>query len=337
MTTLKLLLCFLILFHGPFAQAKVIALGTEKNIEDFKEFLIQNPSYQSLSSRLLNEKLNSSAKLLESKYKLAVKGLTLEDLKPSIFLFQEITDYPKNFYIFSKKDEKIISESYFRLSNLDRDNTDFWITKAIYFNPDYVPSSETFNPSIIEKFDSEHKRISSYFYKLNTKSLKLKHSQSYLNGLTLKDRVNVHPSTEYILQVYKEGARPYTQKLSGESLIKLKSLNLESYELGSCNKPLFYEPNLKKSVDAVFYSKSCIRNKSQNKNRLADNNAGKAPLFSSDLSKPFPKKRSHNNTKKSIFSKKKTWYYILGGAVLSGLVVSLSNAGDSRVRPVQHD
>jgi len=335
MLAFRVALCFLIVSNSSFAHGKVIALGNQKEIKSFKEFIIQNPSYTSLNQFILTRKLEKNNSLLENKYRLAIKGLALEDLKPSIFLFQEITNFPNESLIFSDEKNKLVSESYFRLSNLDRSNTDFWISKAIHFDPAYSPSDETFNPQIIKKFNSESKKIAAYFYKLKTNNFKPQFSRAFVNGQEVKDKISVHPSAKYNLQIYKEGSIAINTSISGEELINLKNIQLEKLALGTCKNPKFFEPKNKITVDAVYYSKNCIKLKKDQ--ILLAENAPNIDFNKSSFDSSKTKLRKSSAKKKSIFSKKKTWYYIIGGALLSGLALSLSDSGGSKVRPVQHD
>ena len=267
-STLALALIFMIPLP---TQAKVIALGSSNKVEDFKGYLVKNPGYTSLSSHLLNRQLNRNDHLLEEKYKLAVKGLILADLKPSVFLFKEITDFPNESYIFSDNKIELISNSFFRLANLDRENDDFWIKQALYYEPSYTPSNETFNPIIMKKYNRTKNELLSYFYNLDTDNIRPKWSKMYINSKEIKNFISIHPSSNYTLKVFRDGKQPYTSKVSGAELIKMSPPKLKNFNLGNCKNPTFYESNVKIEVDAIFFAKNCIVYKEEQQLLLADN------------------------------------------------------------------
>lgn len=334
----KIFKCFIILtlvFSTYPTQAKVIALGSSNKEEDFKEYLVKNPGYISLSQHILQQKISESDSIIEEKYKLAVKGLALADLKPSIFLFKEIIDFQNNSFIFSDSKIELISESFYRLANLDRANDDYWVKQGILSNPGYQPSNATFNPIIMEKYSREKEDLSSYFYDLDISGFKPRWSKVFIDSKRISTTISVYPSANYTLQVFKEGHLPYKEKLIGSELINKKSLRLSKYNFGSCQNPKFFEPSLKKSVDAVFYSKDCVAFKKEYIN-LAKSSETPSTLYNNSLSKPSSLELEKSK-RKGFFSNKKNWYYIVGGVVLTSLAIGLSQSNDTKVRPVQHD
>ena len=336
MKTIKFFIALSLVFTSIPLNAKVIALGSPDKLEDFKSYLVNNPSYTSLSYYIINKKLSNDDELINEKYKLAVKGLVLKDLKPSIFLFKEITELPYESYIFTDNKIKLISESFYRLANLDRSNEDFWIKQGVLFNPDYKPSNEVFNPLIMKKYANETTVLSSYFFKLDIDNIKPKWSRVYLNGFEANGLVSIHPSSSYKLLFYKEGANTLQKKLTGAELIKLKQPSLTNYDLGSCKSPKFHLSGVSAKIDAVFYSKNCIVKK-EDQNFLAKNSTN--PYLKYDLKKSADPVSYEKVTvkKDSVFSNKKTWYYIIGGVVLTSLAIGLSQSNDTKVRPVQYD
>ena len=345
----KYFLTIALIFSSVPAHAKIIALGSLYKKEHFKEFLVKNPEYSSLTQHTLQNRINKNDILIEKKYKLAIKSLALADLKPSVFLFKEIIEYPNRFFVFSDSKIELISESFYRLANLDRANDDYWIKQGVINNPIYKPASMTFNPIIMKKYNTAKEDHYSYFYKLDIENIKPKWSKLFVNSKKVSDDILVYPSGRYTLQIFKEGHLPHYKKLSGSELIKMKKPNLKKYNLGTCQNPKFYEPTLKMHVDAVFYSKNCIAKK--NDTKLAEKNNTKLARktdtqLAKNLSKSVPplylndpiKPSSLNTKKNTLFSNKKTWYYLVGGIVLTSLAIGLSHqSNDKKIQPVQHD
>ena len=361
--TPNLILVFLISLIGvkTFAKTKVIALGSGGKIKDFKEYLINNPSYTSLSQNLIEEKKQFSDKLIADKFNLAVKGLVLKDLTPSIFIFKEIIDLYKIFYIFSDKSLKTYSETFYRLSNIDRTHSDFWMTKGLYFNPLYEISEDIFNPNIVNEHNTEKKRLAPYFYKFNTKLIKPLWSRLFVNGFEVKNEGLIHPSQSYTLLYYREGKIPLHAEHEGSEFPKMQKPKMTSMNFGSCQKPKFFEATLKKVVDAVFYSKGCIILKEDyNRSLLAQSKTSETSNSSLELFKNasdfYERKTEATNVttvkdktvdlskplkKKAFFKRKKTWYMIAGGVILTSVATHFlqnqpTGPKEPQIRPVHH-
>lgn len=343
MNMLKLLLALSLCFsHSP-GYAEVVALGDSKKIEDFKDYMEAHPQDLSLKDTLILKSLKRSDALLESKYALAVKGLIMTDLKPSIYLFKEISNYPKDGFIFSDNKLELIYESFFRLSNLDRNNTDYWIKKGILTSPNYKPSEDIFNPSIIGKHKKTLNELNSYFYKLSTLDFTPKWSTTYVDGKLEGGVFKVHPQSNYLVKVYKDGHYPYEKSFLGESLIKLSKIELKKLNLGTCQNPSFKKVSGQK-IDKIFFSKSCIKSKKDVELLMAE----KAKIniypktsetFASRNSLEQKFKSNDQEKKSSFFSKRKNWFYIAGAVALTSIAIGLSNnnSGPVRIKPVQHD
>ncbi len=337
------------------ANGKVIALGSQTKIKDFKDYLIDHPAYISLSQKLIDQKIQFANALIEDKFNLAVKGLVLKDLTPSIFIFKEITDFHKKSYIFSNKNLNIYSESFYRLANIDRTHSDYWMNKGIYFNPTYKISEEIFNPYIIKEQNLEKTRLHPYFYRFSTKPITARWSRLFINGFEVKNETLIHPSQRYTLLYFREGKIPLQTEHEGTEFQKMQKPKMTSMNFGNCQKPKFFEDTLRKSVDAVFYSKDCIITKNDfNKNLLLSSEAedsleifdsssdfykSKIKNINSFTSKNKPLNLSKPLSKKAFFKRKKTWYIITGGLILTSAAHFFKNKLNSKpqIKPVHHE
>lgn len=343
MNILNFALVLSLSFSNSYVHAAVIALGDPDKIEDFKDHLEAHPEDQSLKKTLLTKTVQKSNELIESKYSLAVKGLIMSDLKPSIYLFKEISSYPQNGLIFSDPKLELLYESFYRLSNLDRSNAQYWIKKGILNSPEYLPSEDTFNPSIIAKHKKTLKDLDPYLYKLSTLDFSPKWSTTYINGKLQEGVFKVYPHANYVVKVFKEGHYPYENTFLGENLIKMSSVDLKKINFGSCKNPLF-KSVMKQKIDKIFFNKNCILSKKEVKNRLVENQKiniypSSQNLVSNDRTLQKTYDADSNKKKPSIFTKRKTWLYVIGAVALTSLALSISSADNSpaRIKPVQHD
>jgi hypothetical protein len=335
---MKIFKCFLALSLAllcPSTHAKVIALGSPSKQEEFKTFLVQTPGYISLTDHILSKTLSSNDLYLDKKYNIAIKGLALADLKPSIFIFKEIVELKNNLYIFSDNKIDLISESYFRLANLDRTNEGYWIKQGLIDYPDFKPSEDTFNPQIIRNFYKEQKKTKDFLFNLEASTIKPEWSSAFLNSKRVNDSILIYPSGTYNLQVFKNGFMPYKKTFEGAELIKAKSVKLMKYNLGSCQKPRFFVSELNKTVDAIYFSKDCIAEKNDYPS-VAFESTNSTYSENLDLNKSGISSEN-KTTKKTILSNKKSWYYIAGGIILTSLAIGFSQSSDTKVRPVRHD
>ncbi|MGH1468533.1 MAG: hypothetical protein ACRBBP_06600 [Bdellovibrionales bacterium] len=326
-----LFLSLLIVINSTMANASVTALGTPKNSKDFNSYLKKNPQEKSLINTVLSQKINSFDKSIIDKHALAVKGLLLEDLSPSIYLFKELAELQTT-AVFSKKSQDLISESYYRLSNLERLKSNFWIKEGLFFNLDYTPSSKTFNPKIMNDFNLKHEEISNYSFKYKTSLLADSDTNFFLNGTLRSGELKLHPSGRYNLKFFKNGHKELSLDLSGEEVLKTKKVKLKKLALGTCNSPVFTSYQGVK-IDKIFFSKNCIKNAKDTPSSIQANTA---KPFKIHTSAPLQTEKKSKQKKGNIFQKRTTWYVIGGVILTSVLIASLNSNSGVSVEPVEH-
>ncbi len=321
----SIFLSLLIITHFTFSHANVITLGNPKQINNFNLYLKKNSNKKSLTNLLMEKQLLSSEKTISDKHSLAVKGLLLEDLTPSIYLFKELTEL-KSHFIFSKKAQNHISESYFRLSNLERIKSNFWIKQGLLFNPDYKLSDQIFNPDIIRNYTIKLEEIKNYSFPYDLSALADENTHIYFNGVLTIGTINLNPSGNYNFKFFKEGYKELSLNLSGDNILKTKPIKLKKLNLGTCANPNFITHQGFR-VDEIFFSKSCIKKISKQINHPAQKK-----LFKIHTDKPL--KLPH---KKNFFQKKSTWYAITGVTLASILIILLNNNNNEvRIEPVKY-
>lgn len=319
------ILSILIMITPIFSYANIISLGSPKNIEDFKKHLKDNPQKESLIDSLITKRIETGDKEISSKYGLAVKGLLIEDLSPSIYLFKEIADF-KTLLLFSKAGKDFIAESHYRLSNLERLKLNFWIKEAILFDSLHSPSSKIFNPQIIESFNLRKAELQNYFYLFDTKKIKDKNTHLFINGNLVDNSISLHPSSSYNLKLFKDGHKELSLNLDGKDISKTKKNKLQKLNFGTCNKPNFKRYKGVR-VDEIFFSKNCIK-KSSEQPLLAK---APSPIKTIDLATPAPIK------KKKWLQKKSVWYIALGFLVATAATIAVRNQNkDVTIEPVHH-
>ncbi len=321
----NIFLSLLIFINSTLAHADVIALGTPHNSKDFNTYLKTNSHEKSLINTVISKKIKSFDKSINDKHALAVKGLLLEDLSPSIYLFKELASLQST-AIFSKNVQNKISESYYRLSNLERLKSNFWIKEGILFNLEHTPSSTTFNPNIIKNFNTKYEEVSNYSFKYNTSLLSDSKTNLFFNGSLRSGELRLHPSGKYNLKFFKNGYKELSLNLSGEEILKTKKVKLQKLSLGTCNSPIFKKYQ-GVQIDKIFFSKNCIK-----KAPTATLAKDKTP-FKIQTNNPLPIKPYKN---KNLFKKKTTWYVIGGVILTSVLIASLTKSSGVSVEPVEH-
>ena len=309
--------------------AKVVTLGSSGKEVEFQKFLINSSGKKSLNSTLIQQQINKNSKLIEDKYKLAVKGLLLEDLKPSIFVLKEITGFSEKL-IFNENSSKLVSESFFRLANLERLNANFWIKQGVYFNLDFKPSAQTFNPNIIKTFNKKNEEAQKFLYLQSSENLTDEHTKVFSNGQLVSGSFKVHPSHRYSLRLFKEGHQTKQVFLSGEELTKTKKIKMSKLKLGSCSNPNFIKYK-GVQVDEIYFSKDCIKSRNTALGIVVAKNKSATKINSQ---KNTDYKRTPKD--KSLFQKPSTWY-VIGGVVLATVLISSLNSGggSKKVKPVE--
>ncbi len=321
----SVLLSLLIITYSTLSHGGVTALGNPKQINSFNFYLKNNPNKKSLTNTLIKKQILNNEKTISDKHRLAVKGLLLQDLTPSIYLFKELTEL-KSHFIFSKETQDYISESYFRLSNLERLKSNFWIKQGLLFNLNYKPSDQIFNPNIIHNFKTKLEEIKNYSFPYNLSSLADEDTHIYFNGVLTIGKINLHPSGNYYFKFFKEGYKDLSLNLSGNNILKTKAIKLEKLNLGTCSNPNFITHRGFK-VDEIFFSETCIKKIPKQPPPLAQ----KKPF------KIYTKTPSKLSYKKSFFQKKSTWYIIGGAALASTLIILLNNRNSKiTIEPVEH-
>ncbi len=328
---LKLLLSTLLMLVPSLSQAKqVIALGNSQRVNGFNEHLEGHPQKVSLIEALITKSIATGDQHLLDKHKLAVKGLLFEDLAPSIFLFKELADL-KSSLLFSKIGKKIISESHYRLSNLEPLKLNFWVKQAFLFDKNYTPSSQIFSPKVIKSFEAQRAELKNYYYLFSTKKLSGKNTHLFINGSLTNGSLYLHPSASYKIRAFKSGFKEFSLSTLGKDLPKTKKMKMIPLNLGTCKKPRFkiYQGI---QIDEIFFSKNCVRKKTEL--RLATK---RTPLILNALSQK-------NNSlgplrppkKKSFFKRKSTWYATTGVLVAAAIVIYINNEQkkDVRIEPV---
>jgi|GEM_PF-3245015 len=333
-SSLKIILAFMYLITSTFsASAEVISLGNPKRILEFQRYLQTKPNLKSLNEVYLKNEFSKTEKILVSKYQLAVKGLLLEDLKPSTFVFKEIVSWQKKSFLNTTSAE-ILLQSHLRLAHLEQANSGFWLKNALFFDPDYSPKAGLFNPDLAAALEKQKKLQSPYLYLLSKMDIADENTLLFVNGTSILNSTKIHPSGQYRLTVLKEGFEKLELNFNGEDIAKLKPSKLKPLDLGTCKAPSF-KKRYGIQIEKIFFSKDCIKSLQKvHSNTLAKriesplNNVG--TVETAVYSKPRPLESRRN-----IFQKKTTWY-IIGAAVATGILVSvLSNQnGETRVIPV---
>lgn len=335
---IKYLISLNFIFIPQYSFSKVIALGKASQSNAYEDYLKRNPQFTSLQQSIINQNAKRTNEEIQQKHKLAVNGLYYIDLKPAIYLFKELSDFSRQDVIVNKESHQHILESHYRLSNLERNNADYWIRQAVILDPAYTPSDEVFNPIIMEKFQKIKSEKLPYFYSWYEDDLKLKNSFIYLNGRPANHERRIFPSQRYRLKVFKDGHSPLSEEKTGAELLALKKLKLNKLDLGSCAEPNFKTINGIK-VQAIFFSNDCIAIKKDPKaevkplllpkktnliSRVKAYNKKPAPV-----AKPKPKP-------KSFFQKKSTWIVIAGTVASAAVIYAIKESQKSpKIVPVQ--
>lgn len=330
--SIRLSLAFLLTAQfNPVAQAEVFSLGNSNRGLEFQRYLQQTPNVQSLNSTYIKNEMNKSTRILNSKYKLAIKGLLLEDLTPSIFVFKELTRWPaKN--LLDSKDSKFIAKSHMNLAHLDKQNSNFWIKHALFFRPTYRPGDNEFNPVVTEALEAERKQMKPYFFSLNLNKIVDSQTITFINGIQADTSTTVHPSGKFHFTFLKDGYEKKNLTVSGEDSIKLKKVKLAKLPLGTCTKPNFIK-RYGIQVEKIYFSKNCIRSiQDQQTNRLVKNALDSSAPGEDVSSLPTPQKKP-----KPLFKRRNTWYTIGAGVAAGILIATLSSqsSGQPEVIPVE--
>lgn len=333
MNSLKALLTLVYLTTSSVsAQAEVISLGSPNKILEFQRYTQSSPNLTSLNEVFLSNELRDTEDTLKSKYKLAVKGLLLEDLSPSIFVFKEIVSLKAKSFL-SKDAAEIVSQSHMRLAHLEQHNSTFWLKHALFFNPDYSPDTGLFNPNLMKAFSSQKTQQSPYLYLLNKNDIADDNTHLFVDGVPILAATKIHPSGQFKFTFLKDGYEKLDLKVAGEEVSKLKPVKLKSLNLGTCKTPRF----IKKygiQVEKIYFNKNCIRSIQENQKwDLAKNSPHQSQEIPSIQNLP---PNTTSQEKKSLFQKKTTWY-IIGTAIATGVLVAvLSNQNsEPRVIPVE--
>jgi len=326
----------LLFLNMPFhARAEVIGLGDSKKGFEFKKHIQETPGLISLNDRYLKKELKKTEMILKSKYELAVKGLLLEDLKPSKFVFKEITSFPQNTFLNSTSTE-IVSQSHMRLAHLDGNNSNFWIKSLIFFSPEYSPQDGLFNPLVSSSLAKQKKQLQPFFFKFEKNKLTNLDTKLFVNGKSTEEAFAFHPSGSYRLTFLREGFHKKELNVSGDDIIKLKKVKLKPLNLGTCQSPRF-QKKYGIQIEKIFFSKNCIKSiQDRQSQQLVQNqisNSSSSPVVTDIESE---KNAKVSKIRKGLFEKKSTWYAIGAGIAAGVLIASLSNqSGKTTVVPVE--
>ena len=324
----KICIITLLVLNPVLSQASVTGLGNLNQASNFQEYLKNNPGSTSLQNALIENRIKKTEKYINSKYALAVKGLLLNDLTPSKYLFKELAE-AKNTHLFSKGTKKLVSESYYRLSNLERTKSNFWIKEGVLFDLKYEPSTVIFNPDIIASFKTQQEEISNYSFELSIQKIADLNTNVFINGNLVSNKVKIHPSAIYHLNLFKDGYKSNFLQLSGQELIKSKRLRLQKLDLGTCKTPKFKTYQGIK-ITEIFFSKECIKQANSNIKLVSD----RSKLIDTSK-KTFAKEIITNPLEKSFFKKRSTWLIIAGTVATAVIIASLSKKKDVNIVPVQ--
>lgn len=325
----KACLIVILALNPIFSQASVVGLGSSNQHSDFQQHLRSNPGSISLKNAIIKKKIKKADHYINSKYALAVKGLLLDDLTPSKYLFKELAE-AKKLHLFSKSTKKLVSESYYRLSNLERTQSNFWVKEGLLFNLKYEPSSTVFNPDIITSFKTQQDEVSNYSFDFNVKKIAALSTNVFINGSLVPSETKVHPSAIYHLNLFKDGHKNKFLQLSGQELIKSKKIRLQRLDLGTCKAPKFKTYQGIK-ITEIFFSKDCIKQKKPSNVQLAE--ASSTPTVGPETT--FAKEVTTDPLKKSFVKKHSTLLIIAGVVVTAVIIASLNKKKDVNVVPVQ--
>ena len=314
------------------ANATVIGLGDSKKNLEFNRYVENTPNLTSLRSAYLDREFSKSARTLKSKYELAVKGLLLEDLKPSIFVFKEITSWPSK-HLLNRDSPDIVLQSHLRLAHLDQPNSDFWLKHALYFNPSYKPKSGEFNPQVSGLLEKKRREQNPYLYSMDKSDFADADTLLFVNGVQVLDTAQIHPSGHFTFTFLKSGFDRLDIEVRGEDITKVQKVKLQKLTLGTCKSPNF-KKHFGIQIEKIYFSKDCIRSIQENQtNSVVKNKFQHSKMTTDDqpiTAPPFKKEK-----KKNLLQKKTTWY-IIGAAVLAGTIASsLSQGGTTTVVPVE--
>jgi len=314
------------------AQAAVIGLGNSKKNLEFNRYVENTPNLTSLRSAYLDREFSKSAKTLKSKYELAVKGLLLEDLKPSIFVFKEITAWPSK-HLLNRDSPDIVLKSHMRLAHLDQPNSDFWLKHALYFKPSYKPETGEFNPQVSGLLEKKRKEQNPYLYSMDKNDVADADTLLFVNGVQVLDTTKIHPSGKFKFTFLKNGFDRLDIEVRGEDITKVQKVKLKELSLGTCKSPNF-KKHFGIQIEKIYFSKDCIRSIQDQQIRATVKNEFQ-PTSDAIKNQPMDALNTKKHQKKNLFQKKTTWY-VIGAAVLAGTIASsLSRGGTTTVVPVE--
>lgn len=320
----------LFLISPPPSLAKeIMALGDPQQASAFLDHVTQSTEITSWNDHLIKTEISLNDRIIQDKYELAVKGLLLSDLNPSIYLFKEITSF-KDSHLFSASTKDFLSQSYLRLANLDRNHQSFWIKQALIYNKDYKPSEDIFNPHIVSSLKYTKENLEPYFQNF---SFKKENEILFLNGSRLKESSSLHPSSLYQITAYKPGYQVHKDILSGAELLKKDALHFKRLSLGSCNHPVFPNGKKLKRIDSIFYSKNCI------KRRKEIDITPAAPVLSSLPQSSSQETPYSPSPSQKWYKKKKMWYIVGVGLLTSAIIIyaqQQSSNNDVQIQPVHY-
>lgn len=319
----------------PALSSELIALADSKYYEAFKSYLNDNHRYTSYLDYSLSKKISFSDRLIEDKYRLAVKGLLLEDLKPSIYLFKELTSFREN-KIFSEKSKGLLRKSFYRLANLEKNHSSFWLKKGFLFAPTTDPHIDDFNPKIISSYQAVKKENEAYLIPLSKNDLFKPEQTVFINGKKVDNIFYILAGQSYFLKIFQEGHKSLSLVLSGEEFLKKKRFYLSKNNFGTCQNPIFPSKGDLKNIDTIFFKKNCIRSRKESPQIQIKN----PPLI---LSKFTPKKEKLDlvaaPTATKWYKKKSTWYIIGGSLLATAMAISFNEHQQSQnpqIKPVHY-
>ena len=282
------LTCFFLIFVFSNSQAKTLLVRSgEVSPEVYESHLHTYPHLQSpVQLYIAQSQTQKINKQMEKLFVLAKKNFLQSELTTATEHYKSVVQlsYENDW---SETLSSLISHSYFRLAQLEKEQSENWLKQALAFAPDTAPNPHIFPPPLVQKWRVLKKQVQflpwtpDWDFHLYQWVLINGRKQPIIPGTPL-----LLAKTQNRVVLLSDFLQPQIKVGAGEDIMSWKP-NFTPLVTGSCENPQFVsEQWFDQTKKLALFKDSCVGPKSLNllpeKTREAELPSSMTPAFSAN-------------------------------------------------------
>lgn len=337
-----------------YSQKKILIQSMDAEDADFENFINTHPEYISLE-KVPPQVSTQAIEQIRSLQTLANAEFMGEDPNKAVPLYTQIVSMALD-QDWDEESRKIIFISFFRLAQLQPDQSMEHLRKALLFDLSQSPDPDLISPSLLMSFEKIKKQVQDELIPFESPST----STYYINGAL--GQTQIHPQALYRLTFISNIYGIKTEILKGEMTQELFPFGTPIAQ-GSCRDISAVRPDVQDLKGSfIFSSKNCApkllstvaaltQNKiQQSESQLSDTlptkvvaaqtvdlNLYPSSINTDDLAESSSPLASHS-TKGKLTPKQKTWIMVISGVAavtLGAMLIHKQNDKSRGYEPVE--